>query len=138
MPYVGDLNKIPHGWALCDGNNGTPNLKGMFLRGWGQQIINGNTYSATTVKNYQLDAIKDTFGKGSIVTTSANINVNFSNKNPATGVFSYETDWGYYVGGDVGYANHALKIKFDMTAGQNTSNEFRPINYTVYYIMRII
>lgn len=24
---------IPSGWALCDGNNGTPNLNGVFLRG---------------------------------------------------------------------------------------------------------
>ena len=35
LPYIGDLSKIPHGWALCDGNNGTPNLTGRFLQGWG-------------------------------------------------------------------------------------------------------
>ena len=33
LPYVGDLSKIPHGWALCDGTNGTPNLTGRFLQG---------------------------------------------------------------------------------------------------------
>lgn len=27
------LSEIPAGWVLCDGNNGTPNLLGKFLRG---------------------------------------------------------------------------------------------------------
>lgn len=35
LPYVGELSKIPHGWGLCDGTNGTPNLTGRFLQGWG-------------------------------------------------------------------------------------------------------
>ena len=35
LPYVGDLNKIPHGWALCDGTNGTPNLFDRFIVGAG-------------------------------------------------------------------------------------------------------
>ena len=32
-PYVGDLDKIPTGWHLCDGTDGTPNLIGQFLQG---------------------------------------------------------------------------------------------------------
>lgn len=33
FPYVGDLEKIPAGWHLCDGTNGTPDLTGRFLEG---------------------------------------------------------------------------------------------------------
>ena len=33
IPYAGDLSKIPYGWHLCDGTNGTPDLSGRFLEG---------------------------------------------------------------------------------------------------------
>lgn len=33
LAYTGDLNKIPSGWYLCDGTNGTPDLRGRFLEG---------------------------------------------------------------------------------------------------------
>lgn len=33
MIWTEGLNNIPAGWALCDGNNGTPNLMGKFLLG---------------------------------------------------------------------------------------------------------
>ena len=31
--WYGKLNDIPPGWMLCDGNNGTPDLRGRFIRG---------------------------------------------------------------------------------------------------------
>lgn len=36
VPYAG--TSIPRGWALCDGTNGTPNLKNKFIVGAGQGI----------------------------------------------------------------------------------------------------
>jgi len=31
--WSGSIDKIPEGWALCDGNNGTPDLRDRFIRG---------------------------------------------------------------------------------------------------------
>ncbi len=31
--WSGDISEIPTGWAFCDGDNGTPDLKGKFIRG---------------------------------------------------------------------------------------------------------
>lgn len=31
--WAGLIASIPSGWALCDGNNGTPNLSGRFIKG---------------------------------------------------------------------------------------------------------
>jgi hypothetical protein len=40
--WAGKLNTIPVGWALCDGNNGTPNLtSGGFPRGVGSDAYFG-------------------------------------------------------------------------------------------------
>ena len=33
--WSGASNAIPEGWALCDGKNGTPNLMGKFILGYG-------------------------------------------------------------------------------------------------------
>ena len=32
-PYYGAVANIPSGWALCDGTNGTPDLRGRFVMG---------------------------------------------------------------------------------------------------------
>lgn len=32
--YYGSLNNIPTGWVLCDGQNGTPDLRGLFIVGY--------------------------------------------------------------------------------------------------------
>ena len=34
-PYVGDLDKIPTGWHLCDGTESTPDLRDRFLQSYG-------------------------------------------------------------------------------------------------------
>lgn len=33
--WYGEIVDIPAGWALCDGNNGTPNLRDKFVVGAG-------------------------------------------------------------------------------------------------------
>src|SRR5690554_1918614 len=35
VAWSGAANQIPNGWALCDGNNGTPDLRGRFILGYG-------------------------------------------------------------------------------------------------------
>ena len=32
--FFGDVSKIPTGWLLCNGENGTPDLRGMFIVGY--------------------------------------------------------------------------------------------------------
>ncbi len=36
--WHGDITKIPDGWALCDGKNGTPDLRDRFIIGAGNQF----------------------------------------------------------------------------------------------------
>jgi microcystin-dependent protein len=40
---------IPDGWALCDGNNGTPNLTNRFVISTGSEYVLGNTGGSETV-----------------------------------------------------------------------------------------
>lgn len=34
LPYYGLMSQIPEGWQLCDGSNGTPDLRGQFVVGY--------------------------------------------------------------------------------------------------------
>lgn len=41
MAWSGSIDTIPPGWALCDGDNGTPDMRGRFLIGAGGQYAVG-------------------------------------------------------------------------------------------------
>lgn len=47
--WSGALTAIPSGWALCDGNNGTPDLRDRFVVGAGSGYVIGNTGGAASV-----------------------------------------------------------------------------------------
>jgi len=47
--WSGAINDIPSGWALCDGNNGTPNLQDRFVVGAGNQYAVDDTGGSDSV-----------------------------------------------------------------------------------------
>ena len=52
--WSGATNNIPSGWALCDGNNGTPNLQDKFIVGAGSSYAvaaTGGSKDATLVSH---------------------------------------------------------------------------------------
>ncbi|MCG8699074.1 MAG: phage tail protein [Bacteroidales bacterium] len=63
--WSGQENKIPEGWALCNGSNGTPDLRGRFVVGYddrssGYPAHSGNEYHTMEkqggVKNFKIAA----------------------------------------------------------------------------------
>ena len=60
---VDSSNPLPLGWALCDGQNGTPDLRGRFILGSGQPFDNntnnyigdGGNSAGYTNENYQIN-----------------------------------------------------------------------------------
>jgi hypothetical protein len=46
--WSGSLSQIPNGWVLCDGNNGTPDLRDRFIYGWTDGVNPGGTGGATS------------------------------------------------------------------------------------------
>lgn len=63
---------IPRGWAICNGDNGTPDLRGQFLRGVGtiQEIGKDNDASDTHSHAGMASATQMPFGQGSSAGTS--------------------------------------------------------------------
>jgi hypothetical protein len=46
--WSGALANVPSGWALCDGNNGTPDLREKFIKGWTNGVAPGGTGGSTS------------------------------------------------------------------------------------------
>jgi microcystin-dependent protein len=49
IKWSGAINAIPANWALCDGQNGTPDLRGRFIVGAGSSYSVGATGGAETI-----------------------------------------------------------------------------------------
>ena len=56
------LNEIPAGWALADGQNGTPDLRSRFIKGAGPGAQPGATGGSPTHQHTYTDVITHTHG----------------------------------------------------------------------------
>lgn len=50
--WSGSVDTIPDGWALCNGENGTPDLRNRFIVGAGDSYSVGNTGGVESVIMY--------------------------------------------------------------------------------------
>lgn len=73
MLWAGSVGSIPSGWALCNGSNGTPDLRNRFVVGAGQTYAVGATGGATSVTSGQGGAHNHGGGTGSHTLTSGEI-----------------------------------------------------------------
>jgi microcystin-dependent protein len=155
MPFIGTL--APNGWLLCDGSSftdnaytanlkallgstTTPNLNGLFLRGTGTAAT-GETGPA--LKAIQQDGViahahnislaTDNQGNHShsyIRNSTVKNNVN-SGGSGGDGIWQNE-NWG----GTQAAGSHTHNVNGN-TANNGAETETRPINYGVYYIIKI-
>ena len=45
--FYGNVNTIPRGWYICDGTNGTPDLRGMFVVGYDERDVEYDSVGKT-------------------------------------------------------------------------------------------
>lgn len=55
--WAGQLSDIPTGWALCDGNNGTPNLLDRFLQSVPSATTNPGSTGGETTKTLSVSQL---------------------------------------------------------------------------------
>lgn len=56
MMWYGASSTVPNGWAVCNGSNGTPDLRDRFIVGAGSKYGYSNTVSGKTISYTNLDA----------------------------------------------------------------------------------
>jgi microcystin-dependent protein len=118
VSYYGSTGSIPNNWAICDGNNGTPNLSGLFIMGQGN-----TTYPYAS-----------TGGSGSITLTGAQLPAHShtvllqSSGNAGSG-----TTPGCPVAPSIGMGTFTT----DNGPGASDPINILPPYYVLYYIMKI-
>lgn len=139
-------SQIPGGWSLCNGSNGTPDLRGRFIVGsGGVYTINGTTSTYTLgstggtveVELPQHDHTVDlTYTQETVTRFSSADGTNTSGISglTSTQVVSMDTDVTA-----PNAANESLGLPTTYTtseAGENASTDNRPPYYVLAYIMR--
>jgi len=85
--WWGNQGNVPQGWALCDGTNGTPDMRGLYVVGAGTEVVGGATvgYPAFTTGGSNFSTVTtdsqgshthggfDQLGGGQVLTGSTDI-----------------------------------------------------------------
>lgn len=120
LMWHGEINAIPHGWALCNGNNGTPDLSNKFVVGVGSDYAVGNTGGGNTVK-LEIAQIP-LHSHGIPVDTGSGGNFGYRQSMIKTS---------QTVGGDTNFVTPT-----DLSGG-NEAHENRPPYYALCFIMKL-
>ena len=141
---------MPTGWALCDGNNGTPNLVDRFIVGAGSTYDVGATGGSNTVTltTNQIPSHTHTFtgtshthtttssGGGSVTVTCCTGSSSGTTQLCGTANSSSYYDRTLKLGGDV-TVNSTTAGGTNSNTGGGQAHENRPPYYALCYIMKL-
>ncbi len=139
--WSGSIATIPAGWYLCNGANGTPDLRNKFIVGAGSTYAvaaTGGSADAIVVSHTHTATTSSTSLTGEITSQYSN----GSNHGGTSGVFSQSN---YQVDGDGGESRAGRTIYFDGThshtttvssTGSSGTNANLPPYYALAYIMK--
>lgn len=94
IPFIGPTNKIPSGWILCDGSNGTPDLRNVYTAG-NPNVAVGTQFGADT-HTHSLSVTQNT-DSGAPSTHSHNWNLGIAGAAP-----NHAHNWGGNRNGGIG------------------------------------
>jgi microcystin-dependent protein len=140
--WSGAINDIPVGWALCDGSNGTPDLRNRFIVGAGGSYNVGNTGGSNTVTLSSSQMPRHDHGSGTLTTnTTGSHNHTYlrilvaaagASGDVAPRPSSTTNETTSYDGGH----NHTIS-GYTSYAGSGEAHENRPPYYALAYIMKL-
>ncbi|MBN2374818.1 MAG: hypothetical protein JXD22_00350 [Sedimentisphaerales bacterium] len=139
--WGGAITSIPEGWSICDGTNGTPDLRDRFIVGAGNTYTTGETGGEN----------RHTLSSGEMPSHRHYYTTNYAGEHYHTYIDRYDVDWEY---GGIGPGEARDLDEFNNTrttntagghyhngytdyAGSSYSHENRPPYYSLAYIMKI-
>jgi len=139
MMWSGDVNTIPPGWVICDGNNGTPNLTERFVMGAGKTAP--NSMGDATTHTHNIAQLSNNFSTAQAGSHSHIVPSAWYARGLSCGKWS-----GIDAGSDMkknvtrtqsdGTHAHSVGVTFPaFTSGANNQS-YRPAWYALYFIMK--
>ena len=132
--WSGSADAVPSGWALCDGNNGTPDLTGKFVLGYGSSHS-----KAGTIGNNDEPKIVETTHLPPIAHADGDSNAPSVDHAATEGITSYTLVYSSnYDGGQVSNVQNWIGLPADHGAASVDDQEpYYPPYYVLAYIMKI-
>ena len=148
ITWYGALGSIPSGFVLCDGSNGTPDLRNRFIVGAGNSYTLGATGGADTVTLTTAQMPSHAHTRGTMNITGYFRSSRFTYEVPSTsGALTYsQLNNGSGGGSSSGNGWFQSQINLDASrnwtgetswAGSSQAHENRPPYYALYYIMKL-
>jgi len=141
--WSGSVDNIPSGWVLCDGSNGTPDLRDRFIVGAGGSYNVGDTGGANTVTLTTNQMPRHDHAAGALTTSTAGLH---RHSHIAPEAFATASGPGTIEGIQVGAVagptsqdgehKHTISGWTDYTGG-GQAHENRPPYYALAYIMKL-
>ncbi|MDD2597681.1 MAG: hypothetical protein PHO37_00440 [Kiritimatiellae bacterium] len=123
LMYYGSTHDLPHGWVVCDGQNGTPDLRGRFVAG-----VDPNNPDYTFKKTGGADKVQLSLEEMPRHSHGANV-----------GTVGYKASWKdsqEAVAAPGQSRNNGTQYQAEDYEGGYKAHENRPPYYALYYIMR--
>ena len=149
LPWYGELANIPSGFALCDGSNGTPDLRNRFLVGAGSTYKLGDKGGEEKHKLVSDELPKQTVDIDGAFLTAVNYSYSYGNSMENRGSWGNLANFDIYVrfpGSDLDLKTYNGKgnnyflfktLKSSFASGNDVPHENRPPYYALYYIMKL-
>lgn len=148
LPWYGQLVNMPSGFALCNGSNGTPDLRDRFIVGAGNTYALGATGGANTValdantmpKHYHYHGYNYSSNGGMWPRLATTVQGPYPTNTIATKWNgSGGGNWNGWDSGGATYLLSNLVTTFPFTDSSATTagHENRPPYYALYYIMKL-
>ena len=132
--WSGASNAIPSGWVLCNGSNGTPDLRNRFIVGAGNSYSVGNTGGSDSVSLTEAQMPSHfhySFRSGNHGQLRNGTNMN-ANNYPGSGTGAGNLYESYNINSSGSVAN----VGKTSNTGSGSSHENRPPYYALCYIMK--
>lgn len=136
--WSGAVDSIPSGWALCNGSNGTPDLRNRFIVGAGSTYKVGATGGSNTVTLTAAQMPAHTHSLTGASTSEASISITGNNSDPfGSRLESFCMNNSAY-SSTVYMGSHSHSISASIgSAGSGSAHENRPPYYALCFIMYI-
>ncbi|MFW5787564.1 MAG: hypothetical protein ACOCV3_04800 [Halanaerobiales bacterium] len=125
--WSGSINSIPSTWALCNGSNGTPDLRNRFVVGAGDDYAVGDKGGANNVALTEANLAAHTHGVGTLVNSSvSDHNHSFSGSSGSAGSHNHSgsansngNHWHYILNG---HRDNAYGFSTNQTLSESTGH----------------
>ena len=134
--WSGSINNIPNGWALCNGQNGTPDLRDKFIVGAGNEYTVGSTGGE---KNHVLTENEMPSHTHNTRATWDFVGDRYANNSGTGNYLSMNTGAStnhLYQSTSMGNASKYIEITSKST-GNGQAHENRPPYFALCFIMKI-